>query len=148
MLYGTNVATLDVHQYDGQIANHDIKTRYTLETKNDIFKTLIHIINELAQDNVKSYGINGVNMIMKDAQSISNYDNTNNVYADDILMEICNLISILHEDKELITTLTNTLCEQFYDLYITNGFCAVGRVCRIYQIYRVMNDYFHEKNHD
>lgn len=115
----------DVHYYDSQW-KHNIITRFNINTKFKLFKWLyLHSIKLNTTEN----GIKGLELIINNTQKFQNYDNANNVYADDILAEIC--VIIIKTKNKLIIDL---LLEQMNDMYNT-GQCPQGRTTRLYQLY-------------
>lgn len=118
----------DVHLFDGNWV-HNITTRFTREEKCILFDWILFQINELS---VKSMGLE---LVIQKTQQYDNFDQKNNVYADDVLVEICSkLIKLKNEDRVDILKL---LIEQMNDMYIL-GQCPQGRTTRLFQLYNSM----------
>lgn len=124
---------MDVHIFDGKIRNnHIIKNKFTNEQKIKMFEELYEV---LQSDPAKK----GLSLI-KNIGCKDNYDNTNDMYADDIMAEICDYIikESYIEDEEKIKDLKSiilTIDEQLSDMFLT-GQCSQGKVIRLYQIYK------------
>ena len=124
---------MDVHIFDGKIKNSYItKNKFNNTEKLKMFDELFEV---LKSDSAKK-GL----VLIKNIESGGNYDNTNDMYADDVMAEICNYIinESYSENKEKIEdvkTIINTIDEQLSDMYNT-GTCPQGRVIRLYQIYK------------
>jgi hypothetical protein len=110
---------MNVHLFDNTLTNNDIKTEVTNDIKLKEF-------NELYNKFKTNDGKRGLRLIINDIQKPANYDTTNQMYADDVLIEIYKLL-----DK---TDVIEYLEEQISDMY-TSGQCPQGRVIRLYQIY-------------
>ena len=122
---------IDVHTFDGSLS-HNIKNRFTLEEKCVMFNWLIVQINTISSLDCDS--ITGLKLVIENTQH-SNFDSKNNVYADDILVEICaKLIDV--KENERISILKN-IAEQMSDMYRL-GQCPQGRTTRLIQIYNAM----------
>lgn len=128
---------MNVHIFDGKIRNnHIIKNKFNNEQKIKMFDELYEV---LQSDPAKK----GLNLI-KNIGCKDNYDNTNDMYADDIMAEICDYIikeSYVQDDSKReekikdIKSIIMSIDEQLSDMYNT-GTCAQGRVIRLYQIYK------------
>ena len=131
----------NVHSYDGGIIKFNIKTKYTFDEKVAEFKKLKSLFDEKIADKVdkKMYlqGIKGINFIENDIQTKKNFSKKDNVYADDILMEICLKINNFQDDK--LNDILINIIEQMFDM-LKMGRCSSGRVIRLIQIYHVIND--------
>ncbi len=129
----------DIHAVsDGKMYKYGIRTRYTISEKNIFFDCFMNAINMHADKRVKMYGIHGLKIIRMDAQRPQNYQSIDDVYADDVLAEICSLLS--HEqDVEVLKTSIDIFCEQMFDMLATNGTCPSGRANRMIQIYMFLS---------
>src|SRR3989344_1720148 len=114
----------NVHIFDGSFRNEDLKTKYTISKKQQLFS---EILNKMTDKDAK----NGVSLIIKNIQTGENYDNTNNKFADDILAEICTYI-MDKGDKDIMKLVE----EQMKDMYLL-GRCPQGRTIRLWQIYNI-----------
>lgn len=126
----------NVHVFDGKWT-HNIKTETKLEDKCLIFNNLYQELKNLG---VESNSLNGLILVIENTQKSSNFDSVNNVYADDILVEICKKIfypfkSDISDDKKK-DVLTN-IAEQLSDMYQL-GRCPQGRSTRLIQIYNFL----------
>jgi hypothetical protein len=140
---------MDVHIFDHTLKNFHIdKGKFTIKEKNEMFSELLELLDE--------NGKNGLQLIIKDipidksplgllSDSITNnsitgnFDETNNMYADDIMAEICSYImkESYSENKERIEDvkkIISNINEQLSDMFLT-GRCSSGRVIRLWQIY-------------
>ena len=130
---------LDVHTFDGKLVTSDIKNHFSREYKLVLFNSLLSkfkIVATLfgfsnAQESLG--GFLGLQMVMNDVQLLSNYDATNQVYADDILAEICEILD-QQEDPSIIWTTMETVLQQMADMR-SLGACSQGRCTRLRQIY-------------
>lgn len=117
----------DVHIFDRQWNLH-IEIKYTLEQKKVLFDW---VINKMVQ--ISNSGIQGLMLVVNDAQKVENYDTTNGqIYADDILAEIVTITMMLKEDQQI--DIIKLLSEQMMLMFHT-GRCAVGRTARLTMIY-------------
>lgn len=127
---------IDVHTFDGKW-NHNIQTRFTREQKYKLFGWLVCGLSRIGVDRNT---INGIKLIIDNIQLPGNYDNRNNVYADDILAEICSILIDKREQENgdvlLVDTLKN-IAEQIKDMYLL-GQCPQGRSTRLIQIYNYL----------
>lgn len=138
----------DVHVYDGKWS-HDIKTEVSIQEKCELFNSLYQEIKTIGNGVDVSSALKGLVLVVENTQRPSNFDPANNIYADDILVEICKMITI---DK-LVTTKVGTsldesrpelsekmydslmnVAEQLGDMY-NLGQCPQGRSTRLIQIY-------------
>ena len=120
---------IDVHVFDGRW-NHDITTRTTPEQKQTMFKWLLSNMCGAECD-----AINGIRLVVDNIQLPPNYDHVNNVYADDILAEICiKLVNLSENDR--VDVLKN-IAEQMADMYRL-GQCPQGRSTRLIQVYNFL----------
>ena len=73
----------------------------------------------------------------------SNKDEINGIRADILIANISEkLIHIKNKNtpdsEEIFKQTINEICEQFKDLFLSNGTCAVGRSLRFLQIYNYL----------
>lgn len=122
----------DVHtEYDSKYT-HDICTKYTIQEKKDKFNILINEMQSLHLD------LRGIQTVINDSQTPSNFDTINNLYADDVLIEIINVLEILSaldENNFNRISIYKNIIEQMNDM-ITLGSCPQGRTNRLMQIYK------------
>jgi|688.fasta_scaffold1317305_1 hypothetical protein len=124
----------DIHEAtDGKLRDYAIITRYSVSEKINMFGSLVNLIKS-TNSKLKLYGIHGINMITSDIQKTANYQSIDKMYADDVLAEICNLL-MQEENREIVETSIDILCEQMFDMFTTNGSCQSGRVNRLFQVY-------------
>ena len=119
---------IDVHVFDGSWS-HNITTKFNLEEKNVIFDWLIKQIGE----NVDYNAIGGLKLVIGDTQQYPNFDPRNNIYADDILAEICVMLVEMNENDR--NDVLKNILEQMSDMYLL-GRCPQGRSTRLIQIYK------------
>ena len=118
----------NVHVYDGKWS-HNIKTITSLEDKCILFNKLHQDMKDLGDD---STSIKGLILVVENAQKPSNFDPSNNIYSDDILVEICKkMVSVSAEKHHDILV---NIAEQLSDMY-NLGQCPQGRSTRLYQLY-------------
>ena len=169
---------MDVHLTDRHLKFYNIRTTKPLEIKNKLFLWLLTKVNRLQlqqqrQHNMQAQqrfneGVTGLRIVITDTQLRPNYDDSNEMWADDILAEICEkLISIKmgteeqrdrgnddpvneeprercapvgkREDwKECTYSIIGLLLEQMSDMIRTNGTCPSGRVTRLIQVYHAV----------
>jgi len=138
---------MNVHIFDSQYKNHLVKTLYSKELKTQHFRKILEKMN-LYHCNTQS--INGIQLILNSIQSPANFDHSNNIYSDDLLIEICLILEEMLNNKNFkipqITTelgkfkeedFYKMLEEQMYDMFAT-GQCPQGRSTRLKQLYEYM----------
>lgn len=124
---------MNVHIFDGKIKNNYIvKNKFSNDEKIKMFDELLEVL----QSDASKKGLN----LIKNIGDKNNYDHTNDMYADDVMAEICDYIikESYSENKEKIEdvkTIIMTIDEQLSDMYNT-GQCSQGKVIRLYQIYK------------
>ena len=120
---------MNVHIFDGKIRDFNVpKDKYSQDEKLKMFKELSEVLN--------TDGKKGLDLIINGHQR---YDNTNDMFSDDILAEICNYIikeSYSKDEQKLkdIRSLIACIDEQLSDMFNT-GTCAQGKTIRLFQIY-------------
>ncbi len=129
----------DIHFTDTHLIKYQIHTRFSHEDKLRIINALLRLINERANSAVKEYGLKGIIIIRNDAGNAPNWSGADQLLADDVLCEICDILAD-EQDDEVINTVINHICEQMKDMIDTSGYCASGRVARIHQIYMFLKD--------
>lgn len=120
---------IDVHTFDRKIDTSKIKSRITAEDKQKLFKWLMEETTKLKLRN------DGINLVIQDTHKQPNHDPVNNVYADDILAEIC-LYLVMKDDAEITANILKLVSEQMVDM-ADSGRCPQGRSIRLFQIYLV-----------
>lgn len=131
----------DIHtETDGQLHRCNIRTRFSIKTKKELIACLIELIQERANPSIKQFGIQGLQLMQRDAGQAPNYQNVDGILADDVLAEICDIISD-EKDLEIIDTAINHICEQCSDMLRTHGTCPSGRANRMFSIYSYLRDY-------
>lgn len=129
-----------VHQQgDGKLFKYEIGTRFSPPDKIIIINSLLGLIRDRANSEIKALGLHGVGIILNDIAQAPNWQSADKIFADDILCEICELISVL-SDCEVVDTVVNSICEQMADMIRSNGTCPSGRVNRLWQIYMFLRD--------
>jgi len=130
----------DVHAAsDGRLIRYGIATRFSVPDKQRIIGSLIDVIRERANESVKSFGIEALTVISRDAGQEPNWQGADRLFVDDVIVEICALL-IDVEDHEIVDTAINILCEQFADMIRTGGWCSSGRANRAVQAYMILRD--------
>jgi hypothetical protein len=131
----------DIHQVcDGKLFNYGIvKNRYSNEDKHRIISSLINLVNEEANPEIKIYGIHGLSLIKNNIGTLANYQAMDDISADDVVVEICDLLS-KELDKEVLLTVTNHIAEQLKDSLLSSGTCPTGLTSRMYNIYMFLRD--------
>lgn len=126
---------LDIHTFDGKYTIF-LPSKFDNHTKSQLFDFIKSKINESdISSDMKNYGTQGISIIQRDISTPSNYDNFNNVYADDILAEL--VIQYMSEkDSEILRSILSEICDQMWTMISTNGTCPMGRVTRLAQLYK------------
>jgi len=123
---------LNTHYYDGRLTQLAKKAHKNLhnisDTKHHLFTFLCGLIQGFPSP-YEQGALKAIDLIEGNIQKSSNYDHTNGVYADDILVII---IDKLTNSPELLPILT----EQLHDI-VASGTCAQGRCIRLLQILNV-----------
>jgi hypothetical protein len=120
----------DVHTFDEQY-KHNIITKYNKEIKFKKFKKLLDDINDFKL----TESTNGLQRVINDTETNFNFDMKNNLKADDILIEIIELLE--NGDKDVKLTVYTNLLEQMNDM-LNLGQCQQGRINRLIQIYNFL----------
>ena len=133
---------VNIHQYDGQIDTSELRNELTrvrqipYEQKMEILTSFLEVLQD---DSCKSIYKNRrsfnplMNIIRDSREGVHpqgpNYDPTNNLYAEDLVVMLAQ--KILHPcvDK---TDFIDVLFLQFNEM--TTGLCPQGRATRMYQI--------------
>ena len=123
---------IDVHTFDKQY-NHNIKTKYTKEIKIEKFIKLMNEINDFKF----TEPIHGLQKVISDIETEANFDRTSDLKADDVLIEIVNLLE--NTDKDTKSCVFLNLLEQMNDM-LTSGPCPQGRTNRLMQIYKFLEN--------
>lgn len=124
----------DVHIFDGKLKSHSIKTHLSRDQKIKIFDPVVTGVSKLQNFTA----VNGLKTVIDDLESPKNYDSTNEIYADDILAEIC-LMMEKHFDQDIINTIIENIAIQMADM-ITLGPCQQGRATRLFQVYNFVKE--------
>lgn len=131
----------DIHgQMDGKLIRYPIQTRFSVNDKQRLISALIEVMRERANPSIRNLGIQGLEIISRDAGTPPNWQGADGFYADDILAEICALM-VNVKDESIVDTVINHLGEQMSDMIQTNGLCPSGRL-RVFQCYMILRDYF------
>lgn len=129
----------NVHEFDGQVKKFEIKTRYTISEKKDIFNNLIKQIYQSSpkiNKNIYQTGMRGLICVITDTQTAKNF--SDNMYADDILAEIgINMLKLTENDK--VVDMSFNILEQMGDM-MNLGRCPSGRVIRLMQVWHALSD--------
>lgn len=130
------MALLNTHHYDGKLKERLEDIRPELERIGKIDSNIkLERFNQL-HNIVSNPAKRGLNMIITDLNNSPNYDNSNDLNAENILYLCLELYDKLSQkDKSDIFGL---LEEQLAD--ITGGSCPPGRATRIFQFYIVVSD--------
>lgn len=115
------MALIDIHQFDGSYRNLIPNEYFTQQEKQELFSRL--------EGKMSQKGFSVVQTIYKDCKLQPNYDNRNNVYADDLLASLC-----YRMDKNEDWSLVSLLDSQYCDLVDTSGWCPQGRTTRTWQV--------------
>ena len=116
----------DVHQYDGKISYRCPRVEIPDMDKLYLFERSAQIVN-LSTRQDKPVALRWLKQIKDDTRKPSNYDSSNDQYADDLLLHIAQRAS---------PAIADYLCEQLAE--ISNGPCPQGRCTRLYQIYNAL----------
>jgi hypothetical protein len=118
---------LNTHYYDGKIT---IKPpSYPMMSPSDkksILESFLHSIRECLSPQATHY----MSMIISDIGTPKNHCLANEMYAEDVLIAI---YEIIRHDTEKIKNTCSRLSEQLSD--ISSGECPAGRNLRLYQIW-------------
>jgi hypothetical protein len=136
----------DVHSYDNKILNKPILPEYDIHTSMYFLNLLKDNITIYVKDEIKMYGLRGCYLIINDLingvkGTYSNIDEINHINADMLLVNISDrLVLLKNKKKEVFVDILKEICEQFKDMFMTNGTCAAGRSLRFLQIYNIIID--------
>ena len=125
---------------DGKLSGHNVSTLFAVENKREIIKSLLNVINERANPQIKEWGLRGISIILNDTGAQPNYQAADGLFACDVLIEIILYINKIN-DLEVIDTALNHICEQMSDMIQTNGTCPSGRVNRLFSILSYLRHY-------
>lgn len=129
---------------DGKLGQHNVITRFSVESKKEIITKLILVIIERANPEIKEWGVKGVSLILNDVGAHPNFQVTDRILACDILIEIILILNDV-KDMEVIDTAINHICEQMSDMIQTNGTCPSGRANRLFSVLVYLRDYMRTK---
>ena len=124
---------IDVHTFDGKW-NHDITTKHNLEYKEKIFNVLLEEVKKIGTDD----SIKGLTLVIENTQKQPNYDCSNKLFADDILVEICIKLSAI-DNEDHRNDILRLLSEQMCDMYKL-GQCPQGRTTRLIQVWNSIRE--------
>ena len=131
----------DVHAAsDGRLIRYPLETQFNTADKQRLIAGLVDVVRERANPAVRDLGIQGLQIIGRDAGGPANFQGADQMFADDIVAEICALL-VRVEEPEVVNTVVNHLCEQFGDMIRTNGMCPSGRLNRASQVRMFLRDY-------
>lgn len=138
-----NNISLNTHAYDGKLGQWISKIQGKLDEAGSISEIEKKRVFEVLHLRLKEYpefdtaaercfkAVNGCTPL----HGSGNYDNKNNLYADDLLY-ICAML-VLSDDNEVVTDaregMLGVLCMQFHDM--ATGLCPQGRTTRLLQAY-------------
>lgn len=131
----------NVHQFDGQVQQFNILTKYSITEKKVLFNQLLKQICTVAKkinQSVYKNGMRGLICVINDTQTNKNFSGDDKMYADDVLAEICIKMTLLTDNDKIIDMCFNIL-EQMGDM-MNLGRCPSGRVIRLVQIYNALKD--------
>jgi hypothetical protein len=131
---------IDVHTFDEKLTD-PFPSKHSKEEKLMIFNKVLHIFHNMK---LSFQSCQGLKLIIDDIGTPANYDDKNKLYVDDILMEICELLTKnfenqVNDDIKDIFNFLGLLAEQLSDMY-TLGRCSQGRSTRLYQLYKSLKD--------
>lgn len=130
-------AKLNTHYYDGKLVDHElvqavhdqqkVADAELTAHKHLLFTNLIEDIklNPAVLDKYRPTAIRAVEVIKQNIRQAANYDQTNSMYADDVLYMVCKNT----KNADVLVYLS----EQLSDI-LTSGQCAQGRSTRIFQV--------------
>jgi hypothetical protein len=120
---------MDIHRFDGALVNHRLPQirNYTFTQRRSIMSTFYrdmqpHMTREQARI---------LQLIINDDGKPSNYDYTNNLRADDLLILIGERIPLTRDFVNLFTQILEEM---------RTGLCPQGRAIRLYQLYNSYSD--------
>jgi len=137
-MFGTGLPQIEIHSYTEGKLHTKIRPRFEKAEKILLFISLKNLIFLHADSTIKNSSLQVLDLISNDIASIPNYSHADDMYADDVLAEVC--VMLPKCDFEVFITAINILSEQFNDLVITGGYCPVGRLSRIFQIYSYLKE--------
>ena len=124
---------LNTHYYDGKLVENYkmiLDTSPEREAKIISFKQLKDDLIVHSPKQFVSRAVRVVDLIQSSIGNGPNFDRTNDVYADDILYQICQRRTI---------DLLPLLAEQLNDI-LASGSCPQGRCTRLFQILRLLQE--------
>jgi len=124
---------------DTKLYRYGITTRFSNEDKVRIIDSLLAVIADRASPEIRDFALRGVGIIRQDTGQAPNWQGADQIFADDVLCEICDIISSI-TDEGIIDTTINSIGEQMKDMIVTNGLCSSGKCNRLFQIYMVLRD--------
>ena len=144
-----SIPSKDIHEYDNRIENKPVLPQYTNDNLLCLLLSLKkNIIFSNVDEELKHFGTMGIDLITNDFVNgvegvYSNKDEINGIRADFLIANISEkLIDIKNKNtpdsEEIFKQTINEVCEQFKDLFLSNGTCAVGRSLRFLQIYNYL----------
>jgi hypothetical protein len=143
-----SIPTKDIHEFDNRIENKPVLPEYTNDTLLNLLLALKQNIQYHSSSESQHFGIRGIELIIHDFMNgvegiYSNKDEINGIRADILIANISEkLIDIKNKNtpdsEEIFKQTINEVCEQFKDLFLSNGTCAVGRSLRFLQIYNYL----------
>ena len=126
---------------DSKLFRYNITTRFSNEDKGRLIDCLINVVQERANPDIRQFGVNGLGIIRGDVGQAPNWQGADSLFVDDILADICDMLSGITEE-EVVDTVINHICEQMSDMIRTNGTCPSGRVNRIFEVYMFLRDFY------
>jgi hypothetical protein len=138
---GVGIPKLEIHsETDGKLFKYGITTRFSISDKKRLIGCLIDVVRDRANEQVRDYGVRGLQIIQESAGCAPNFQVPDGIYADDILCEICEILTEV-KNEEIINTAINHISEQMKDAAVTNGWCSTGRASRSMNVYMFLRDY-------
>jgi hypothetical protein len=137
---------MDIHKYDCKLSKpSNFYDDFNYDKKELMTELIQHFSTFSKQNDIKIYGLRGLEIIKNDINSKANYVTTDNIYAEDILIGIFILLKKYITDKEIIETTYHQISEQMKHMFETNGLCPIGR-SRSIQIYQYLKDHINQKH--
>jgi len=143
-----SIPTKDIHEFDNRIENKPVLPQYTNDTLLNLLLALKQNIQHHSSSEMQHFGIRGIDLIIHDFMNgvegvYSNKDEINGIRADILIANISEKLIIIKnkntpDSEEIFKQTINEVCEQFKDLFLSNGTCAVGRSLRFLQIYNYL----------
>lgn len=128
----------NVHEFDGKWDKKSrIDSKFSKSEKESMFLLLDRLLSckISGSENPNSVARAGLKLIRDSTGEYANYDRANEIYADDILAELCVILSKIKDDKSKTADLIKNISEQLTDMN-NLGQCPQGRTTRLWQLYQ------------